>query len=291
MKRYFKHKINNLIVVNKIVTIHYFEFSKDFKSHTESHNFWELVFCDKQAILCQSDDKQTQISQGEIFLHKPNAKHKHYSNGVNAPNVFIISFECHSEGMNFLANQKIKPDKKTLHLIYSIWEEAKRSFNIPYSDPKTKKMELLSAPALGGIQLIKNYLEILLIELLRKKNNAKTNDNSFIFERELSDKMVEDVIKILEQNVYSSITIDQICNRLSYSKAYIFRKFKNQTGKTVIKYFIWLKIERAKQLIREGLSVKEISIKLNFDTPNYFSKTFKKVTGITPSTYKSRLAK
>jgi len=34
------------------------------------------------------------------------------------------------------------------------------------------------------------------------------------------------------------------------------------------------------------MSVGEISAHLSFDTPNYFSKTFKKVTGYTPSTYR-----
>ena len=59
--------------------------------------------------------------------------------------------------------------------------------------------------------------------------------------------------------------------------------------KSIIEYFIELKIEKAKQLILENkLSVKEISAALSFNEPNYFTKTFKRVTGITPSTYRKR---
>ena len=48
-------------------------------------------------------------------------------------------------------------------------------------------------------------------------------------------------------------------------------------------------MKEAKRLIREReLSVKEISEKLSFDTPNYFSKTFKKKTGMTPLQYRKR---
>ena len=54
-------------------------------------------------------------------------------------------------------------------------------------------------------------------------------------------------------------------------------------------YFTELKIKQAKQLLRENeLSVREISEKLAFTTPDYFTKTFKRVAGITPLAYKKR---
>ena len=52
-------------------------------------------------------------------------------------------------------------------------------------------------------------------------------------------------------------------------------------------YFTHLKIERAKRLLRESdLSVSRISELFAFDTPNYFTKTFKRLTGYTPLQYK-----
>ena len=42
MKKYFKHKLENLLVIDKIVTIHYFEFDKNFKSKVEAHDFGSL---------------------------------------------------------------------------------------------------------------------------------------------------------------------------------------------------------------------------------------------------------
>ena len=83
------------------------------------------------------------------------------------------------------------------------------------------------------------------------------------------------------------LTIDEICETVGYSRAYVFREFKGATGKSIMEYFTSLKIEKAKQLLRENeLSVKEIADALAFDTPNYFSKTFKQLTGQTPSSYK-----
>ena len=85
------------------------------------------------------------------------------------------------------------------------------------------------------------------------------------------------------------MTIDEICAKTNYSKAYLFRVFKAKTGKTIMAYFTELKIKQAKQLLRENeLSVREISEKLAFNTPDYFTKTFKRVAGITPLAYKKR---
>jgi YesN/AraC family two-component response regulator len=54
-----------------------------------------------------------------------------------------------------------------------------------------------------------------------------------------------------------------------------------------MEYFIRLKVDKSKELLREtSMSIGEISSYLSFDTPNYFSKTFKKITGYTPTTYR-----
>ena len=72
-KQYYKHKIENLLLISRIVTIHYFEFDKDYIAPIESHDFWELVYADKEAILCTSDGRETLLSEGEVIFHKPNA--------------------------------------------------------------------------------------------------------------------------------------------------------------------------------------------------------------------------
>ena len=54
-------------------------------------------------------------------------------------------------------------------------------------------------------------------------------------------------------------------------------------------YYAELKISRAKHLLRAGeLTVKQIAELLSFDTSNYFTKTFKRIVGVTPLAYKKR---
>ena len=289
MKKYFKHKLENLINVSKIVTIHSFEFEKNFKSAGEAHDFWELVYAEKENVFCTADDQTVELLQGEILFHKPNEFHTLAANGKSAPNVFILSFVCKSDAMLFFENKKFKPDKGLTQMLYSILDVGKRTFDIPYSDPNIKRMRLLKKPTLGGEQLIKNYLEIFLINLLRLHTETDGENDVFLQGKELSAKPVKGVMETLQNGVYSALTIDDVCAQTAYGRAYLFRVFKAATGKTIMEYYTELKIERAKQLLRENeLSVKEIAELLAFNEPNYFTKTFKRITGLTPTAYKRR---
>lgn len=289
MKQYFKHKLKNLLLVNTIVTVHYFEFDKDFKFGEESHDFWEIVYADKENILCTADGKEIVLKQGELLFHKPNVVHALSSDGKNAPNVFIASFVCHSEAMRFFENRKVTLNKNQIRYLNFILEEARRTFDIPYSDPEMKKMTLLSSPTLGGEQLIKNGLELLLIDIMRTLTETETGNEIFLSENELDRRLVGEIIRILGENVEGRITISDICKKTSYSKAYVFKKFKEVTGKSIMEYYSELKIKKAKECLKENeLSVKEIAEKLSFDTPNYFTKTFKKACGVTPTAYRRK---
>ena len=121
-----------------------------------------------------------------------------------------------------------------------------------------------------------------------RNETEKSNATVVFLPREESGERIADkVIEFLERNVYEKLEIADVCNALHYNKSYVFRQFKTATDCTVMAYFIKLKIEEAKRLLREtSLSVTQISAKLAFDTPNYFSKTFKKITGYTPLRYK-----
>lgn len=291
MEKYFKHKLKNLINVSKIVTIHYFEFDKSFSTAGESHDFWELVYAEKESLVCSADGEKIILNEGEVYFHKPNEFHALAANGKKAPNVFILSFECKSSAIAFFENKKLRLDGSLASFIYRILDEGKKTFDIPYSDPKLKKMRLLTHPTLGGEQLIKNYLEIFLINLLRQQTETIDGNEVFLLRGEIAKKPVRDVLALLDANVCSNLTIDEICDKTAYSRAYLARAFKAQTGQTIMEYFLNVKIAKAKQLLRENeLSVKEISETLSFNEPNYFTKTFKRVTGLTPTAYKRRAA-
>ena len=163
MKRYFKHKPENLINITKIVTVNHFEFEKNFIFKGESHDFWEIVYADRESLICTADSRVINLKEGELLFHKPGEFHSLAANGFAPPSVYILSFVCRSAAMKFFAGKKLAPNKNFAKYIYSIFEEGARTFAIPFSDPEQKKMALAEMPSLGGGQIIKNYLEIFVI--------------------------------------------------------------------------------------------------------------------------------
>lgn len=291
MNKYFKHKLENLLLVNKIVTLHYASVDKNFFHQSESHDFWEMVFAEKGNVVANVDGKTLTIKEGEMYFHKPQEKHSHRSDGTNGMTVFIASFVCRSPAMRFFENRTVKLNKNQKRYVYQLVDEGKKTFNIPEFNPDMKKMELLTRPALGGEQIIKNHIELLLIDVMRSLTETEYGNKVFLPENEFENKFVSDVIKILKDNVYGKICIDDICKKTSYSKAYVFKRFKAVTDRTVMEYYTSLKIKESKKLLKENeLSVREISEALYFDTPNYFTKSFKKAVGITPTEYKKRVS-
>ncbi len=291
MKKFFRHKIKSLLLINKIISIHYLELKEVFKTKPEKHDFWELVFLDKGKLTCFPKGEPLYLSEGEMLFHKPDEVHSLLSDEHSSAKVLIISFECLSEAMRFFSDTRVKLNYKQKHFVDEIIKIAKKTYDITFYDSDVEYMQLLSNPTLGGEQLIKNYLEMLLIDVMRSETETEDGNDVFLQEKEINNKLAEDIIKILKSSLYSRLSIDDIALKTSYSKAYVFRQFKSATKKSVMEYYTELKVKEAKELLKKGeLTIKEISEKLAFDTPNYFSKTFKKFTGKTPTEYKKRLA-
>lgn len=61
---YVKHEIANIIKILKIITIHYFEYSKNFAFYGESHDFWEIMFSDMGRAWVTSGENEIVLEQG-----------------------------------------------------------------------------------------------------------------------------------------------------------------------------------------------------------------------------------
>lgn len=94
------------------------------------------------------------------------------------------------------------------------------------------------------------------------------------------------VIKVrdyLDNNYSKSITLDDACKMASTSKTYFCRCFKCITGHSLRNYHHVVKVQKAKQLLRnKRLSIADVATKLGYSDSNYFSIIYKKFTGVSP---------
>jgi len=278
--------LRSVFSVKNICTIHYFKYCKQFKFVGEKHNFWEIVYIDAGEVGVMADDKALSLKQGEAIFHKPNEYHN-ICTADNFANSAIISFECNSRTMNFFKNKILKFNDYEKELMNKIIIEGSKNFEEKLNDIHLMKMTKKKTAPFGGEQLIKNYIELLLISLIR--NNTTISKQERISENirsKHSNEIVEKIIDILSNNLYSEINLAIIANELYFSKTYIKNLFVKQTGTSIIQYYINLKIEEAKKLIsQEKFSFTEIAYKLNFNSVHYFSRLFKLHTGLSPSEY------
>lgn len=89
----------------------------------------------------------------------------------------------------------------------------------------------------------------------------------------------------IEENYQQNLSLDEVAHRVSFSPFYFSKLFKKAFGLSFIEYLTHLRIERAKSLLAQGMSVREVSDIVGFTEPNYFTRVFKKETGLTPSNY------
>lgn len=102
-----------------------------------------------------------------------------------------------------------------------------------------------------------------------------------------SDKDITIAREYIEKNYTSNISLDDVSRIVNISPYYFSKVFKEETGENFIDYLTNLRINRAKELLLEGtLSMKEICNEIGYSDPNYFSRTFKKNVGVSPTEYK-----
>lgn len=106
-----------------------------------------------------------------------------------------------------------------------------------------------------------------------------------------TDKIVEAAKEYVRENYGEKLTLAAIASKIGISQGYLSSVFKKQTGGNLNDYINQMKIEKAKDLLeKHEYMMYEISDMLGFENPYYFSKVFKKLTGITPSEYEMHRA-
>ncbi|MDD2629849.1 MAG: AraC family transcriptional regulator [Limnochordia bacterium] len=289
--RYFKQRLRQVISIEAVVTIHYFEFTKDFHYEGESHPFWELVYIDKGEIEVTAGQQILLLKKDEMIFHKPDEYHNIVCNGVIAPNVFITSFDTSSPQMRFFENRilQISPEQKLA--LSELMVEGMQAFKGPFDVPFKSKMYKNRKAPLGAEQRYKNLLELFLIDLIRQNLcTAKSERVLKSSAQSVAHGTMPEVARFLEDNLQESVTIAQLSEIFQMSESTLKQTFRDYTGKPVIQYHNELKIKEAKRLIREEKhTITAISQLLGFSSVHYFSRCFKKHTSMSPTTYRSSL--
>ncbi|GLX67575.1 AraC family transcriptional regulator [Paenibacillus glycanilyticus] len=94
----------------------------------------------------------------------------------------------------------------------------------------------------------------------------------------------------IEQHFTEDLSLEETAEHVHLNPHYFSKVFKQQVGATFIDYLTGLRIDKAKQLIASAdeLALKEVCFEVGYKDPNYFSRVFKRVTGVTPTEFRSQ---
>lgn len=93
---------------------------------------------------------------------------------------------------------------------------------------------------------------------------------------------------VLDRSYHEPITIEDLSREVALSPYYLIRAFRQVYQQTPHQYLVAQRIARAKELLRNSdLSITEICAAVGFESLGSFSTLFRKVTGLSPRTYRS----
>lgn len=106
--------------------------------------------------------------------------------------------------------------------------------------------------------------------------------NIYLYKRIVQSKL------FIDAHFAESINLENISDEAYFSKFHFIRLFKNIYGKTPHQYLTHVRVEKAKLLLADGMSVADSCYAVGFDSISSFTGLFKKTTGETPAAYSQR---
>lgn len=98
----------------------------------------------------------------------------------------------------------------------------------------------------------------------------------------------EQTCAIIRSQYAEDLSLQTVSQQINVNPSYLSRIFKQETGENFVAFLTRVRIEKAQQYLRDrSLKVYEIADKVGYRNTTYFSKIFKKVTGVSPEEYRS----
>lgn len=126
---------------------------------------------------------------------------------------------------------------------------------------------------------LKSYITTIFIKVTEYFSDKYNQKNA---------KVINRVREIIENRYNEDISVARISEEIYLTPNYISMIFKQEMKETITEYITKVRMEQAKKLIKTtDLRILEIAEKVGYEDPHYFSKAFKKHTGIHPKMYRS----
>jgi len=137
----------------------------------------------------------------------------------------------------------------------------------------------------GGRLYIESLANVLAVHLLRQYMAPKSH--LIIYESGLSERQLLQVVEYINDHLDQDIKLVDLATLLGISESHFSHRFKQSIGMTPYQYLLQQRVERAKQLLKQGnRSIMDIALLCGFSSHSHLSKQFRQLTGMTPKAYR-----
>ena len=286
---YKKRQMHRVISVEQLVTIHYLSGIRNFGTPPERHDFWELVYVDYGGIELIADGSTFLLGSGELFLHVPGQLHA-FRAGDTATAVFIISFSGEDACLYRLGSRPLRAGNDAQKLLPLLIGEIQNMFGLTDASQILLRdlTQQNSDTPFGAEQMICNYMEQLLIDLLRGADYSAQPARSS--RSGVENRTVSRVVAYIQSHLGEKLSVPLIAAQVNYSRSYLSEVFADCLGMSVMEYVEEERLRRAKRMLAENeLSITDIAAQLGFSSVHYFSRRFRLKTGSSPTSYAASL--
>lgn len=283
--------LNTFLEIRSFYRIHYLELSSGYQKPSVPYSGFSLTYIDKGSVFITLEGTSVEVESGHGYLLPPGSDNSMHIAG-KAANIYILVFECNFAHLADMTHKIFPVNGIIRSYLKVILKEAKFAYANDlrvYDYPQL--LENPKAPPYS-MQVLKNYTELLLIEMIRQsQENFKTSYSELIRETLIMQNIdtnyfFEQIVNYLEIHIDEALTLEQISADNFTNVSKIQKVFRECANEGVISFFQKMKIEKAKTLIRETtMNFTEISELLGFSSVHHFSKKFKQLVKMSPSAY------
>ena len=280
---YMGTAVSDAVSVNEIYTVLRASINEPTPNNGDKHPFPEIFYLLQGRIRLLIDQKEYGLTAGQMIIYTPDALHKEAEAPVAQTEACILAFDAKSEILPSLYNRVLSLTEEQKKMLLSVIDEGIQCFRPRTPEDSFQGMMLEENVAEHTLWRLKKQIEFFLIDIY--KTHVKEAEG--IAKRETSrDREFAHATQFLHTHLSEKLTQEQIAKECSMSVSKLKLLFRDKVGCGPIAYLIELRIKKAKQLIREKeRNITEIADMLGFVSPHYFSRQFKKTTGMSPSEY------
>ena len=285
MADYNRIRVYDYLSLSKIVGIQPVRVSNSTVFRPESHDFWEFIYVRSGTLELTIDSKIFEVPSNRIIFYPPDIVHS-WRAKTSVCLIDVLSFESNAQEMEYFYIGPIQLTDTEIFMLNKIFSEGAEVLTFFPQDSPIKGQTLKSEMSVYRLQHLKKQIELFLIEIFNRMAPFDAEDIQKQKHMKSISETNRKIIRCLTENVEKSLSLEEISKLTGISVTHMKRTFKKHHDGGIIDCFILMKIDEAKRLIAETkLSFTEISDTLGFSSSAYFSRTFKKKTGLTPSEY------